>query len=195
VPGLNTRFTPARFLLAVLTATAAMAWSSVSVATQTVAEPALKAAFLINFARFTEWPADLRPAAAPLRFCTADADVVAALEAAVAGKTIAQRALVVSRVGDDVTAQAAASPGCAVFYAGRVDSRRASALATALRPASVLTVGDAPDFAASGGVIEFYVEARQLRFAINRAAADGARLKLGAPLLSLAKIVGFVKPS
>ena len=194
MPGLTTRFAAARFVLAVLIVTAAMAWSSAPVATQTVAEPALKAAFLINFARFTEWPADLRPATAPLRFCTADAAVVAALEAAVAGKTIAQRALVVSRVGDDATA-AAAQPPCAVLYAGRVDSRRASELAAALRPASVLTVGDAPDFAASGGVIEFYVEARQLRFAINRAAADASKLKLGAPLLSLAKIVGFVKPS
>jgi hypothetical protein len=195
VPGPIRHFTAARFLLAMLTATLALAWSSASVATQGVAEPALKAAFLINFARFTEWPADLRPATAPLRFCTADAAVVAALEAAVAGKTIAQRALVVSRVGGDVSAAAVQPPSCAVFYAGRVESRRVSELAAALRPASVLTVGDAPDFAASGGVIEFYVEARQLRFAINRAAADASKLKLGAPLLSLAKIVGFVKPS
>ena len=51
-------------------------------AAQTAPEPALKAAFLLNFARFTEWPPDALPAGGPIVFCSTDAEVAAALQAA-----------------------------------------------------------------------------------------------------------------
>ena len=38
-------------------------------AAQDVTEPVLKAAFIYNFAKFTEWPVDVMPAGEPLLFC------------------------------------------------------------------------------------------------------------------------------
>ena len=38
-------------------------------AAQDVTEPALKAAFIYNFAKFTEWPADVMTTAEPLSLC------------------------------------------------------------------------------------------------------------------------------
>ena len=57
-------------LLQSLTARAAIAillLTPVPAAAQDVTEPALKAAFIYNFAKFTEWPADVMPAASAVR--------------------------------------------------------------------------------------------------------------------------------
>jgi hypothetical protein len=167
-----------------MAALAACAAVPASIGGQTVSEPALKAAFLLNFAKFTEWPREIAPPSTPIVFCATEVEVASALDAATAGRTIEQRPLVVRRVTLDQPCET-----CAVLYAGRIDRRQAAQLSATLRAASVLTVGDAPDFAASGGVIELFVDGGRLRFAVNRQAAEGARLKLSAQLLSLAKIV------
>ena len=53
-------------------------------AAQDVTEPALKAAFIYNFAKFTEWPADVMTTAEPLLLCVlGDAAIGDALERAV----------------------------------------------------------------------------------------------------------------
>jgi hypothetical protein len=79
--------------------------------------------------------------------------------------------------------------GCALLYTGKLDEKRTSQLVSTLGGASVLTVGDAQDFAARGGMIGFFVDDGRMRFAINRGAVQRTRLKLSAQLLTLAKIV------
>src|SRR5690242_10131022 len=70
----------------------------VTTGAQTASLPALTAAFLVNFAKFTEWPADHLGPSAPLEFCVADAPVADALQAAAAGRAISGHLLVVNRV-------------------------------------------------------------------------------------------------
>ena len=41
----------------------------VTASAQDVTEPALKAAYIYNFAKFTEWPADVIAPGAPFVFC------------------------------------------------------------------------------------------------------------------------------
>src|SRR3990170_6962673 len=61
---------------------------SLSVA-QEVTGPALKAAFLFNFVKFTTWPADVLPEAAPLVMCVVnDPAVGVALSHAVGGRVV-----------------------------------------------------------------------------------------------------------
>ena len=56
---------------------------------QDVTEPALKAAFILSFAKFTEWPADALPAAKPLVLCVLGDDAVGAeLERVVKARVI-----------------------------------------------------------------------------------------------------------
>jgi hypothetical protein len=50
----------------------------------------------------------------------------------------------------------------------------------------VLTVGEADNFTASGGIISFVREGNKIRFQINEQAAHDARLKISSKLLSLA---------
>lgn len=151
---------------------------------QNVSEPALKAAFLLNFARFTEWPADALADFAPLVLCSADEGLSPEIERTVAGQSIQQHPVTLTRVTLHETFE-----HCAVLYVGRVDPRHAERLVDQLRGSSVLTVGDDQAFATAGGVIGLFVESGRMRFAINIDAAARSRLRLSAKLLSLAHIV------
>jgi hypothetical protein len=151
---------------------------------QGVSESALKAAFLLNFAKFTEWPPDARPMTAPIILCSADETVTPSLETTVNGQMIEKHPVSANRVTLDGPFRE-----CAVLYVGKVDERRTAQLAQALKGASVLTVGDDQVFATSGGIIGLFVEAGRMRFAINIGAAEQARLRLSAKLLTLARIV------
>ena len=150
---------------------------------QVASEPALKAAFLLNFAKFTDWPEDLLAPTAPIVLCVTEAEAESALQGTVAGRTINQHPLTVTRVKLD------SARACAILYAGKLDRRKTSQLAATLTGASVLTVGDEEEFAMSGGMIGFFEEDGRMRFAVNLAAVERTRLRLSARLLTLAKII------
>ena len=158
--------------------------ATVGASLQTVTEPDLRAAFLFNFVKFATWPDDALPAGAPIVLCATDESVASALEAQVAGRTVNERALIVKRVQPTASAR-----GCSVLYAGRIDQRRAKELFTALHGTSVLTVGEAEDFAMAGGMIGLFVADGRMRFTVNLGAVERTRLRLSSQVLNLAKII------
>jgi hypothetical protein len=149
-----------------------------------VSEAALKAAFLLNFAKFAEWPSDVRPATGPLVLCSADQAVSPLLETTVAGQTVEQRPVSAVRVTLDEPLQ-----DCALLYVGKIDRPKVAELTQTLNGSAVLTVGDEQAFASAGGMIGFFVEDGRMRFAVNVAAAERGRVRLSAKLLTLARIV------
>lgn len=147
--------------------------------------PTLKAAFVYNFAKFTTWPSDALAPGQRLALCVlGDPAVADALEQTIKGR---------SADGHELTAQIVKPDGpirsCHVLYAAGLDAKRSAELLDALRGAAVLTVGDTELFGESGGVAQLILENERMRFAINVAAADRARLRLSSKLLSLATIV------
>ena len=153
-------------------------------ASQAVAESALKAAFLYNFVKFTEWPSGAIADGAPIVLCVADPNVADALDQTVLGHSVDGHPLTVTRVKAD-----SAPHGCAVLYVSGESDKRLNALLAGMRGQSVLSVSDAPGFIAQGGVAYFYIEDSKMRFAINPDAAERAHLRLSSRLLSLAKLV------
>lgn len=156
-----------------------------ALAQSTATEESVTAAFLLNFARFTEWPADAASGSAPLVMCVADQGVAEALETAARGRQINGRRLDIRRIEPDASLRP-----CAVLFVGRSAKESLPGILSALAGASVLTVSDADAFAERGGVIQLFLEDGRMRFAINVQAAKAARLALSAQLLSLARIVG-----
>lgn len=148
--------------------------------TDALAASVLKAAFLYNFAKFTEWPSR----AAPLVFCVVgDADVATALIGTVRGQKINGRPLSVSQPqGTD------SWRSCSMLYLADADAVGPAGLG-AIRMLPVLTVSDDKGFSQGGGIIELYVEGERMRFAVNVDAADRSGLKLSSRLLGLAKVV------
>jgi hypothetical protein len=143
------------------------------------------AAFLFNFARFTQWPPDALAPSAPIALCVADDRIGQALEQAASGRKVNGRPVVVRRV----TASDSLQP-CGLVFIDRSESESLPRVLASLGTSSVLTVSDAEDFATQGGMVQLYVEDGRMRFAINLANARAARLTLSAQLLNLARIVG-----
>ena len=153
-------------------------------AAQVVPEATVKAGFLYNFAKFTEWPASRLPPGAPIVFCVSDPSVAGDLHDAVSGLSINTHRLQVKQVRpDDLLAD------CAVIYFTNIDARRVRPLLSSLARESVLSVSDIEGFTDAGGVIRIYQDRGRLRFEINVTAVARANLRLGSQLLGLAPLV------
>ena len=146
----------------------------------------LKAAFLLNFAKFVEWPPQAFAAADdPITICILGKNPFGNILAeTVSGKTVAGRPLVVRQL-------AAGQPvsGCPILFVSASEDRRFRAMAGSLKGAGILTVGESEGFAAEGGIINFKLERGNIRLEINAEAAEEARVHISSKLLSLAQIV------
>ena len=164
----------------------ALAYGATNAAAQDpVSAHEVKAAFIYNFAKFAQWPADGLESDKQLPVCViGDAAVAAALERTSQGHTIQGREVRVRivKTGDALLA-------CRILYIGGMDAKTAAQLIGPLSSLPVLTISDSDSFAATGGIAELFMENGRMRFAINVTAANRARVVLSAKLLSLAKNV------
>lgn len=142
----------------------------------------LKAAYLLNFAKFTTWPADqFRNSNEPLIFCGFSNDPVMDAMLALGERRVDNR-LVRIRAIKEVKDET----GCHVLYAGRQASWPTGNGAIERRR-GLLLVGDSERLLAQGGIILYFIQSGKLRFEINAENARAADLVLSARLLSLAK--------
>jgi hypothetical protein len=153
---------------------------------QTATAPALKAAFLYSFAKFTEWPADALAPGVPLVLCVMNDRAVGEMLVDVTkGHSIDGHAVVVSTMKPD----SATLASCHVLFTSGLDETRTGPLLESVGGKPVLTVSDLRNFARFGGVAELIVENGTMRFDINLDAAQRAGVRLSSKLLSLATIV------
>lgn len=155
-------------------------------AAQSASEYQLKAAFLFNFAKFVEWPADAFPTAdAPLEICVLGQDPFGRdFEQVIIEKTVNGHRLEIAH--PDGVPQARA---CQILFVASSEKQRVRDILRGLAGASVLTVGDTAGFAKMGGIINFILDESRVRFEINVTAAERANLKLSARLLTVAKLL------
>jgi hypothetical protein len=155
-------------------------------AAQSATEYQVKAAFLFNFAKFVEWPADAFPTAdAPLQICVLGQDPFGRdFEQVIEDKAVSGHRLEVAH--PDGVPQARA---CQILFIASSEKQKVREILQNLAGVSVLTVGDTPGFAMMGGVINFVLDENRVRFEINVKAAERAHLKLSARLLTVAKLL------
>jgi hypothetical protein len=141
----------------------------------------VKAAFLFNFLKFVEWPASSPGGSndSPWRICVLGHDPFGdVLDQTVSGKIVNGRPVEVrrySRPGD--------MKDCHILFIGRADYER---LGTPAQP-GLLTVGEAPGFLKSGGIVNFYLEDNRVHFEIRPAVARSAGLRVSSQLLKLGR--------
>ena len=146
----------------------------------------LKAVFLMNFAKFVEWPTTaFRSAQNALTICVLGENPFGHdLDDVVRGQVAADRALAVKRL-----AQVQREDNCHVLFVSAAEKTRTERILGVLRNAPTLTVGEGDDFAAAGGMIGLFIDDNKIRFEVNLDAADRAGLKISSKLLKLAKNV------
>lgn len=155
-------------------------------AAQEANEYQVKAAFLYNFAKFVEWPPEaFKGPSDPIVIAVVGKNPFGTLLAEeVAGKTLLGRPFQVREV---TNAQQAS--GCQIVFVSSSERKRLEALFTLIGKSAVLTVGETDNFAAEGGIINFKIDAGNVRLQINVGAARRQQIRISAKLLSLAEIV------
>ena len=144
----------------------------------------VKAAYLLNFARFVKWP-PAPPQENMFQICLLGSDPYGAiLPQTVSGERLEGKSIEVKRIS---TPKEAA--GCRIVYVGSSEQDRLAAVLPVLIEQHALVVSDLPNFCDRGGVIGFLMEGGKVRFEVNLNAAQAAGLNMSSDLLRVASAV------
>jgi uncharacterized protein DUF4154 len=146
----------------------------------------IKAGFIYNFANLVQWPSSA--------FAQPDSPIVIGilgedpfgtiLDRVLEGKRVNGRAFLVKRWRSVPDLK-----GCHIVF---VSSSELTHLADAIHLAKgmpILTIGEIPNFARRGGIINLFLEDNKVHFEVNVEAAKEADLNISSRLLALARIV------
>jgi hypothetical protein len=143
----------------------------------------VKAAFLYNFAKFVDWPA--------VAGARADSPIVIGvlgenvfhqdLEKILRGKVIQSHPLQFR-----LLRSAAEATNCEILFISPSEKNHYDKILRNLEGASILTVGETDQFLEAGGIINFVIVGKNVRFQINNETAKKDRLVISSKLLSLA---------
>lgn len=142
----------------------------------------IKAAFIYNFAKFTEWPAEAFAGEnAPLTVCIIGKNPFASALDFLGSKTVGNRKLVVLNVSRPEELK-----DCHILYIAASEKPRLAQILASVTVPGVLTISDIKNFSQAGGMISLVTQEDKVRFRINLKSAQRARLRLSSQLLKLA---------
>jgi hypothetical protein len=161
--------------------------------TEASSEYLIKAGFIYNFANLVQWPsASFSQADSPIVIAILGEDRFGStLDRVLQGKKIDGHPFVIKRLKS--AAELGKSPGnpkeFQILYVSSSAMPHLSEAFQAVRGLPVLTIGEAPGFAQSGGIINLVLEDNRVRFEVNVKAAKDADLNISSRLLALARII------
>lgn len=169
----------------------AIVWLSTGLvgAQQPLSDQQMKAAFVLNFVRYTEWPErSFGGPDAPLVVCVFG-DAPGSGLAGISGKIIKNRPVQVRGI---LTADEARA--CHALFVAEFDARRFVGVLRALQNVPVLTISEADGFIDVGGMIGLVHFENRLQFEVNLGVVQQAQLKASSQLLRLAHNVIEARP-
>lgn len=144
----------------------------------------IKAAYLLNFARYVEWPATRLPPGAPLRICVLGRDPFGGALEGLEGRQVQGREVRVRQADSlDQTAD------CHIVFISGSEERRMGPILRGLADRAVLTVSDIDGFVEAGGGIGLVIEDQRVRFDINQGPLLRDNLRASSQLLRLGRQV------
>ena len=145
----------------------------------------VKAGFIYNFAKFVEWPTtSFENSNNVIVLCFASDNPFSDVLFDLNDKIVSGKKIEVRKYKDDNDTE-----GCNIFFFGTADKTFIQQELIKLRNRNILTVGEIEGFAQMGGIINFFMEQKRLRFEVNVDAARKAGLKLSSQILMSAEIV------
>jgi hypothetical protein len=159
---------------------AAMLFLGLDACADTPEAASAKAGFILNFIKYSEWPATGSPNSNLLICSLGDQPLSGKLEL-LQGRQMN---------GREIRVRTTVRPGewreCAVLFIAADEAQRIDTVLRATGQHPVLTISDAPGFVNAGGIIGLNVRDGRIRFDINQGAARQGGLKLSSQLLKLA---------
>ena len=175
-----------KWLLSLVDLCLAGAWAAAADTGPVAGEYQVKAAFLYNFTKFTNWP--------PSAFASTTAPLVIGIlgedpfgqtiDDVIRGEVVGDRPLVVKRLRADEDLR-----GCHVLFVSRSEKERLPVVLRLLKGSPILSVSEINGFAEQGGMVNLLLSSKTVKMEINQAAAEEAGLQISAKLLKLARLV------
>src|SRR5947209_5265337 len=133
----------------------------------------VKAAYLYNFGRFVEWPTQSATSKSEhFTVCILGEDPFGpGLDSTLAGEMIGGKSVVAKRISSPQQ-----SDDCRIVFLSSAESGHLKKIVAELDKKAVLTVSDMPQFAQLGGMIQFVLDGKKVRFEVNLTATQRAGL-------------------
>jgi len=149
-------------------------------------EAQVKAVFVLNFAKYVDWPGAVFPKAdAPLTVGVMGADVFSDdLQQRVAGKKVNGHPFVIKQLMTDADLS-----GCQILFISDSEAAHMGEILARAGALPVLTVGEDAAFAQNGGIINFVLKDGKVRLEIDLTAARKNGLTISSRLLAVADVV------
>jgi hypothetical protein len=146
----------------------------------------ISAAFVFNFAKFTDWPSSaFSDPATPLTVCFLGADDVrSAFQTISSGKPVNGRSVLVRELKPTGDVH-----DCKIVYIDSPNELLRAGTIKNARQYSSLVIGSSEDFLTRGGMIKLFVESNRMRFDVNVGATGRIKIHLSSKLLALARSV------
>jgi hypothetical protein len=147
----------------------------------------IKADFVYTVAKFVDWPeGSMGTPGTPLRFGIVGSDEAGeAIAAALRGRKVHERPLIVQTITD-----LKRLPECQIVYVAESSDAGVRAVLAQIGSASILTIGETPDFAQSGGILGLWMRDTLVQFEVNIEAARRAGITISSKILRLGGVVG-----
>ena len=145
-------------------------------------ESQVKAAMILNLAKFIDWPAESFPQAnTPFMICLNGKSSFGKALETLNGKTVKGRRVVIRQVS-----RSDEFDRCHTLVLGESEQRRIPAILDRAAQFPVVTLSDLPGFIAAGGIIGLVEQEGKIRFEINLDAAHHANIRISPQVIKLA---------
>lgn len=149
-------------------------------------ESAVKAAFVYNFARFTEWPEEsFRQSPNKFKLCLVGDKPNQQFFSNLMDKRIGERPIFI-----EIRSRLINLNLCQIIFISGSDRSLIPRILAAVEFEPVLTIAEMTGFAEIGGIFNIIKIDGKIRFQANTKAIKRSRLKISSRLLKLAQIVG-----
>ncbi len=146
----------------------------------------IKAAYLYNFSKFTDWPDKIAFAEQKsFSICILGEDPFGSVITPIENKKVHKqpiKLLYFSQLDTDVGQ-------CKIVFIAETNVSDVQSILLALSDTNILTVGESSNFATSGGMIGFVIQDGHVQLQINKQVAKNAQLKFDPRLLKLGQVV------
>jgi hypothetical protein len=146
----------------------------------------VKAAYIFNFAKFIEWPANYLPSDDTIYLCIYQNDPFGIiLEKTMIGRKANGKDWKITRIKslDEIGK-------CHILVFSEISKHEIITLLEQVKNKPILTIGDEePDFCQYGGIINFTPQYSEYQFEINIEIATDLKIKISPKLLVLSKII------
>lgn len=149
-------------------------------------EYAVKAAFLLNFARFVEWPeGSFAEPRSPLVIAVLGDDPFGPqLEGTLGGKTVEEHPLEIRRWKTLPSKET-----CHILFVSQSEKDRVERVLSRVKGWKALTVSEVDGFARRGGIFRLFLRENRVCFEVNVDAAARAGFKISSKLLRVGDVI------